>query len=379
MRVVHVITGLEVGGAEKVLLQVADQARDHGIDPVIVTLTGPGSLGGEAHRRGLELITLDLRGRGLVLGFVRLVRLLRRLQPDLVQTWLYKADLIGGLASRVAKPSLPVAWNVRQANIDRDVNTRATRVAVRCCRRLSRVLPAAIVCVSEEAAEAHRQAGFAAGRLHVIPNGFDLERFRPDPTARAAIRAELGIPALAPVVGIVGRVDPQKDHRGFATAAATVAEALPDARFVLCGKGTEPGREPLHGWLEEQGILDRCHLLGVRDDVPSLLAALDVLVSSSVGEGFANAVGEAMACGVPCVVTDVGNSADLVGATGVAVPAGDAVKLGAQVVEILELGETDRRALGQAARARVEASWTIGATVAAYAGFWQETSARHPL
>ncbi len=376
MRVVHVITGMEVGGAEKVLLEVADRARAHGVDPVIVTLTGRGALSREAGRRHLDLVELDLRGRGLILGFLRLVRLLRRLRPDVVQTWLYKADLIGGVASRVARPSRPVVWNVRQANLDSAVNSRATTFAITCCRRLSGVVPAAIVCVSEEAATAHREAGFAAARLQVIPNGFDLERFRPDPTARAAVRRELDIPQSSPVVGIVGRVDPQKDHRGFAAAAGVVAEALPDARFVLCGKGTEPGAEPLHGWLLEQGILDRCHLLGVRHDVPSVLAALDVLVSSSAGEGFANAVGEAMACGVRCVVTAVGNSAELVGETGAVVPAGDPLKLGSQVLGLLELPDDERGALGRAARERVGARWSVDATVRSYVTFWSSLLGR---
>jgi glycosyltransferase involved in cell wall biosynthesis len=371
MKVVHVITGLEVGGAEKVLLQVADRARAHGIEPVIVTLTGRGALSQEAGRRGLEVVALDLRGRRLALGFFRLVLLLRRMRPDLVQTWLYKADAIGGVASRLAKPSCPVVWNVRQANIDPAVNTRATVLAIRCCRLLSRIVPTAVVCVSEEAAAAHHEAGFEAAKLHVIPNGFDVERFRPDPGARAVIRGELGIPADATLVGIVGRVDPQKDHLTFAAASGSVADAVPDVRFVLCGRGTEPGAQPLQGWLEQHGLLSRCHLLGVRDDVPSVLAALDVLVSSSAGEGFANVVGEGMACGLPCVVTAAGNSAELVGDAGAVVPTGDPEKLGDALLRVLELTGEERAQLGADGRERIRTRWSIEACVGRYASFWR--------
>lgn len=379
VRVAHVITGLEVGGAEGMLVRLLGEHRGGATDPVVVTLLPGGALAGEVRALGVPLFSANMGGGVRApRGFATLVSLLRRLRPAVVQTWLYHADLVGAVAARLAG-SPPVAWNLRHSNLHPSLNSRSTLRSARLCAVLSSRLPARIVCGSHAAREAHAAFGYDASRMTVIPNGFDTARHRPDPRARAELRASLGIAAGAPVLGVIGRFHPQKDHRTFVAAAARVAEAFPAARFVLCGRGLEPSNRELAGWIGETGSAARFHLLGERDDVPRVMAALDVMVSSSAGEGFPNAVGEAMACGVPCVVTDVGDSARLVGGTGIVVPASDPAALAAGCVRLLELTAEERRAAGLRARARIEGTYSLSAVAATYEALYLELAgARGP-
>src|SRR5262249_13490671 len=160
---------------------------------------------------------------------------------------------------------------------------------------------------------AYAQRGFASERMTVIPNGFDTDRFHPSTEAKADVRRELGVAPGAPLIGLVARYDPFKDHANFLRAAAIVAARLPPARFRVCADRVDWGNAALTGPIANLGLQDRCYLLGPRRDVPRVLAALDLLVSSSASEAFPLTIGEAMACGVPCVATDVGDSALIVG------------------------------------------------------------------
>jgi len=228
-------------------------------------------------------------------------------------------------------------------------------------------VPRRIVSCSETARRIHASLGYAAEKMIVIPNGFNLEQFSPDEQAGGSVRQELGISADAELVGLVARFDPQKDHYNFVQAAAGIKVSLPQAHFLLCGDGITWENHLLAGWIDAQGLRDHFHLLGRREDIPRLSAALDVACSSSAyGEAFSNALGEAMACGVPCVVTDVGDSAYIVGDTGKVVAPNDPQALAAAVVELLELPHDRRRELGQAARRRMQQRFDIQAVVNQY-------------
>lgn len=372
IRVVHVITGLGVGGAEGMLVKLLRAQRGRGLCHQVVSLLAPGPLAGAVAGLGVPVHSLGMRrGRGTPFDLLRLAALLRRLRPDVVQTWMYHADLAGGLAARLAGGP-PVAWNLRHSNLDPALNGRGTLRAVRACAALSGRLPAAIVCGSEAARGAHLQAGYAAAGMVVIANGFDLDAFRPDAEARRAVRAELGLCGGEAVVGIVGRFHEQKDHGTFVRAAGRVAERHPGACFVLCGEGVDAGNRQLAEWIARTGHAGRFLLLGVRDDPARVMAAFDVAVSSSAGEGFPNAVGEAMACGVPCVVTDVGDSALLVGDTGVVVPPGDPDALAAGMLELLEMPAAARGALGCRARQRVQERYSVGLAADRYESLYRE-------
>ncbi|EHN63236.1 glycosyl transferase [Comamonas testosteroni ATCC 11996] len=216
--------------------------------------------------------------------------------------------------------------------------------------------------------------GYAADKLHVIPNGFDLSRFVPDVAARASVRAELGLAADVPLVGLIARFDSQKNHCGFVEAAAQVHAQMPDVHFVLAGTGVDAANIALNSAIAVKGLQARMHLLGRREDVPRLMASLDVLASSSHGEAFPNVLGEAMACGVPCVVTDVGDSAEIVGDTGCVVAAGDMVGLARGLVDVLSYPPEQKTVLGEQARVRVAARYEIGHVARLYEAFYERVA-----
>jgi glycosyltransferase involved in cell wall biosynthesis len=370
IRVVHVITGLQPGGAEHQLVNLVTHLDRSRIDPVVVSLTGRGPLAEPLEAAGVPVRALRVATDPVAPA--RLVRLVRRERPDLVETWLYKADLIGGLATLAAgRP--PLLWSVHQTDLQPEPGLRSNVLAARIGARLSGWLPTLILCVSPEAARAHTAMGYRADKLRVVPNGFETDRFRPDADARAAVRAELGWNEATPIVGLVARFDPQKDHRTFAAAARRVVDQVPDVRFALCGRGITRQNADLVELLTAHEIVDRVDLLGVRHDMPAVTAAFDVAASSSAfGEAFSIAIGEAMATGVPCVVTDVGNAAHLVGDAGRVVPVRDPVAFAEGIIEVLRLGADERRAMGARGRQVIMSEYSLESVVRRYEEVYDE-------
>ena len=361
MKVVHIIIGLEVGGAELMLRRLLQTQRLQGEPPAtVVSLTRLGPVGQRLRDDGFEVVALGMRTPlGAPLAWWRLRALLRRLQPDLVQTWMVHADLIGGLAARAAG-ILAVVWGVRTT--DFSINPRATRAVRWLCARLSATVPHTIVCAAEASRRAHVQAGYDARRMTVIPNGFDVDTWRPDAAAGAVVRAQLGLSSNKPVVGCVGRFHAAKDYANFVAAAGRVAQRHPDCRFLLVGRGVDPANAALCAWIDATGHAGAFVLAGERSDVVVCLSAMDVFVLASRSEGFPNVVGEAMATARPCVVTDVGDAAALVGDTGRVVPARDPQALAAAVCDLLELPADRRQSLGDAARTRVATEFSLART-----------------
>lgn len=372
--VTHVIPGLVLGGAETFLLRLLG-AMDRARFPArVVALQSGGALAERARALGVPVVELGVRGVvGAARAFARLRRLLAG-ETAVVQTWMYHADLLGGLAARFGGRA-PVVWNVRQTTLTPELKKASTLRIARWCARLSRTVPRAVVCNSAAALEAHAAFGYARERLTVIPNGFDTAVFHPDAGARAAVRAELRLPPEAKLVGLVARFDPHKDHDTFFKAAAIAAAADPSLYFLLCGEGVEESNPVFAAFLRREGLVERCRLLGRRDDTPRLNAALDVATLTSVSEGFPNVLGEAMACGVPCVVTRAGDAADLVGDTGRVVPPRSPEALAAAWREELTAPPEVRQRRGAAARARIEAHYSLPAVAKRYADLYARVAA----
>jgi glycosyltransferase involved in cell wall biosynthesis len=207
----------------------------------------------------------------------------------------------------------------------------------------------------------------------VISNGFDCDIFRPDEHTRCGIREQLGLESTSILVGMVSRLHPMKDHSGFLQAASLVFRLHPESRFLLVGKGLADGEPALTKLIKQLNLTGRVLLLGERTDTPRFTAALDIACSSSAwGEGFSNAIGEAMACGVPCVVTDVGDSAYLVRDTGVTVPPRNPDALAHAIGKLIDAGPAKRKELGMAARRRIESEFSLPKIARRYEDLYKE-------
>lgn len=372
IKVVHIITGLSTGGAEMMLYKLISASVNSALEHRVISLTTMGTFGSSLQELGVETRSMGLSpGFAVILALPRLIRAVRTMRPDIVQTWMYHADLLGGIAAHLAGCH-HVAWGIRNSNLDADKTKLHTRMTAKLCAALSPFIPQRIVSCSEQAATVHQVRGYKADKFVVIPNGFDLERFRPDRSARQIIRSEIGLNDSSLLVGLIARFDPQKDHHGFIKAAGHIAESKPEANFLLAGSGVDKANVELINWIQATGYQNRFHLLGRRDDIPRIMAALDVLVSSSVGEAFPNVLGEAMACGVPCVVTDVGDSANIVGETGIVVQPSNPEKLAAACQEILSMSEKERALLSEHAMRRVEEYFALEKIVKRYEALYKE-------
>lgn len=372
IKIAFIITGLSTGGAETMLLKLLQNIDRERFIPIVVSLIDKGTIGPRIEALGIPVHTLGMR-RSAPNPFLvfKLTRLLKNYSPDVVHTWMYHADLLGGVAARFAG-CRNVIWCIRHSNLSKKENKATTLVVAKICALVSGRIPVKILSCSHKALEVHSALGYQPNKMAVIPNGFELDEFGPNPETRQRIRQQLDIPIDCLVVGLVARFDPQKNHLGFVECASIVSERLPHVRFVLAGLGVDDQNQTLVARIEEHGLREKFRLLGRREDIPSLMTAFDVLVSSSShGEAFPNVLGEAMACHVPCVVTDVGDSAEIVGETGKVVVSGDMKALASELLWVLELPLTDRALLGHEARLRVAASYEIKHVVSLYESYYQ--------
>lgn len=307
----------------------------------------------------------------VVAGSVQLARLARRFQPQLVHGWLYHGNLGAALARAAAPGRAPLIWGIRQSLPSLAGENAFARAAIHLNKTFSRQ-PDCLLFNSHVSLEQHRAFGFDMRHARLLPNGFDTKRFAPNETDRRRLRAQWGADDTDLLFGLLARHHPVKDHAGFLQAARLVLDTRPQARFVMAGTGVDPSNTALARQVSDSGLGDRVHLLGERCDVPAVLAALDVFVSASRAEAFSNAVGEAMACALPCVVTAVGDSAQVVADTGLVVPPAQPEALAAAMLRLADLGPSGRAAWGARARARIESDFSLDAVAAQHAALYRE-------
>lgn len=369
-----IITGLNTGGAEMMLLKLLERLPSQ-FTPQVISLTDIGAIGKRIKALDIPVIALGMSriisNPVNPLALLKLVKLLKHSQPDIVHTWMYHANLLGGLAARIAGVS-KIIWAIHHSDLSKEKNKATTRLVIGLCGQLSSIIPHCIQSCSVVARDIHISIGYDRDKFIVTPNGFDLERFQPNPSFRESVRQELGVAADTPLVGVIARFDPQKNHAGFFAAAGYLHQKRLDAHFLLAGSGIDTDNSVLMQAIDKAQVSHVTHLLGLRQDIPRLMASLDVLVSSSYGEAFPNVLGEAMACGVPCVVTDVGDSAYIVGDTGKVVAPNDMIGLAEAVESLLSLPSFQRLTLGEQARHRIQENFEINHVVSLYESMYQE-------
>jgi glycosyltransferase involved in cell wall biosynthesis len=367
LAVVHIITGLPVGGAQTMLSEIVRRQNKAGDRLLVISLTEVGAVGEQLRLASIQVLALGMnRSRPNPGDILRLKRIIKKFAPDVVQTWMYHADLIGGLAARLAG-NYSIVWNIRHSDLRPGADKRMTIWIARLCGLLSRWLPSAILCNSRHAAKLHEELGYVHGRIEVIPNGIDVEKFCPQPDLGASVRREFGIGDKTKLVGLIARFDKQKDHRRFIAAAGKLADRCAAVHYLLCGENIDGQNQDIRRWINDTSHAERFHLAGIRDDLPRLTAALDLSVSSSAhGEGFSNVIAEAMACAVPCVVTDVGDSALIIGDTGWCVRAEDEEDLSKAMLAAISESTDAHTQRGARARARIVDCFSVDEIFAKY-------------
>ena len=333
-RIVFLIRDLGVGGAEAQLVHLATGLEELGFGVTVMAMYPGGPLEAEIRRQnGFDYVMLGKQGRGDIVGFgANLLREIRRRRPAIVHGYMPFGNQLALAAGRIARAK--VVWGIRSSFVDFRHYDLSDRFLFGTGRVLSR-LPDLMIINSWAGRDYHERAGYHASKMIVIPNGIDSSRFRPDPVAGRRVRSEWGIPEDVPLVGIVGRLEPMKGHSTFLAAAGIVASKS-NAHFVCIGDGPTEYRRELQAKALASGCSDHVHWPGVCHDMPSAYAALDIVVSASVGEGFSNVIGEAMASGVRCVVTDVGDSARIVGTAGIVVPPADPSDMAGAILDLID-------------------------------------------
>jgi len=337
-------------------------------ETTVISLTDEGSLGPGLKKQGITVHCLQMpRGLPAPRSLRRLRQIVNTLRPDILQGWMYH----GNLAAFVSGSRAPILWNVRQSLYEMSRERWLTQLVIYISEHISSRVTT-ILYNSRVSAQQHAALGFSTSNAVVIPNGFDISVFRPDSSAFDRVRAELNVTGEQILIGLVARYHPMKDHAGFLRAAALLSRDHPEARFVMAGLGVDKNNRDLMSLIHRLGLSPCVILLGERDNISSLMPALDIASCSSAwGEGFPNVIGEAMACGVPCVVTDVGDCASIVGETGRVVPPRDPSSLAQAWRELIDMGAQQRQQLGLAARERVKDNFSLDAVTRRYEALYQ--------
>jgi glycosyltransferase involved in cell wall biosynthesis len=360
IRVAFLIRSLNYGGAERQLVSMVKALDKDRFDVTVISFYSGGYFEKELEDSKIRLICLRKRARWDLLRFLwRLVGELKRLDPDILHSYLVEPNLLTVFLKPLFR-STKVVWAIGASNMDLKRYDWFVQLNFRLQRLASRY--ADLIISNSEAGRAYHAAlGFPTQKFIVIPNGTDIDYFRPDPESRNRVRASWGIPDGAILIGVVARLDPMKDHPTFLKAASILYRRDSDLRFVCVGTGPPDYLASLRQLARDYGIADRVVWAGACDDMPAVYNSLDIACSSSAfGEGLPNVVCEAMACGLPCVVTDVGDSAWLVGETGIVVPPNDPQALAQGLAECLNMLASESR---PNPRSRIEDRFTIGRLV----------------
>jgi glycosyltransferase involved in cell wall biosynthesis len=346
VKVLHVIVGLNLGGAETMLKRLIESNQGNNSSDIVVSLTSLGEIGELLQTKGVPVHAL---GMSSSLDFFRalwkLIKLIHLYNPTIVQTWMYHADLIGGIAAKLAG-SYPIVWGVHSIAIPQGKRS-ITYWIVRLCALLSYFIPNRIICCAESAKLAHTKLKYSKHKLIVIPNGYNFLDFYFDINSRNRIRSEFKLNESDILIGVVGRFDPLKDFHNFVFAASLLSSKISNVKFLMVGRGNEWSNTTLSDWIISYGLVNHFYLLGQQYDPASFLSAMDIFCLSSASEAFPNVVVEAMAVGLPCVVTRAGDAAIILNDEDFIVPIKDSQYLAKILLKMCLLDPVDRKSLGE--------------------------------
>ena len=371
MKIIHIITGLSIGGAEIMLYKLLSITDKQKFTPIVIALVA----GSDEMKDRIEALDIPVYSLGIkrsslfsLFRFLKLIRLMREHKPDIIQGWMYHGNLAATLVSIFTTGHPAIVWNILHSLYDLCYEKRSTRWVIQLNRLFSRI-PKAIIFNSNLSRKQHEAFGFNSRRSQMISNGIEIQKFVLSSERIQNIRSSLNISFSALIVGHVARFHPMKDHKGFLQTAVQVLQHFPEVHFILAGRDITKKNTILQEIIPDE-IEHQFHLLGERNDIPDLMGIMDIYCQSSWSEAWPNALGEAMAAGVPCVVTDVGDSKEIIGETGIVVSPRDVDALTAGIEKLIMMTPEQRQTLGEAARARIKENYDLDKIIDQYASLY---------
>ncbi len=373
IKILFITSGLRTGGAEMMLHQLLSRIDRSKFQSTVISLTDRATFGNRIAALNIPVETLNLQvGLSAPIKLYRLVKLIEKIQPDIIQGWMYHGNLASQIASIFLPKKIPVILAIHNTIYSSNNFKTITAGIVKLSGYLSRNSDLTIY-VSQLSKSQHEKLGYSDKNVTVIPNGVDVFKFKPDINARKSVRDELGISDECILIGMIARFAPQKDHNNFLEAAGLIHQNNKNVHFLLCGTGVNSENQVLREVVDHLDLSQQISLLGERADITRLIAALDIAtLSSAYGEAFPLVVAEAMAAGVPCVVTDVGDSAWIVGDSGKVVEPSNPQALANAWNNLINLTVQERKSLGQAGRERVKKFFSLDSVVNQYESLYED-------
>ena len=333
-KIIHIITGLNDGGAEGTLyrLCINDKMHKH----IVISLMDEGKYGPLLKKENIEVFCLNMpQGKLTFSGIKKLFKILKEQKPDIVQTWMYHSDFIGGIVAKFAGVQ-NIFWGVRNSTLEKGKSKFSTRAIAKLCALISGLVPKKIIYCAYKAKEVHELLGYKKQKAKIIGNGYDFSKFSPNINLRKSLRANLKLDEKENLLGMVARFDPYKDHLNLFNALKIVKEKGFSFKLLLVGYGMDKNNKELLNHIKNCKLVENIILLGQRYDIPAIMNGIDMHILSSMAEAFPNVLAEAMACETPCVATDVGDTRLIVGDTGWIVPPKDSISLAKAIIGALK-------------------------------------------
>lgn len=366
IKICHIITSFDADGAEMMLYKLLSGTDRHKFEPIVISLADYGMLGDKTKALGIKVYSIGMKS-----GFpspnklLSLISLVRKLSPDIIQGWMYHGNLAAQLVGTFTSKKVHILWNIRHSLYSLSHEKKGTAMMIKIGKYLSH-LPEYIIFNAKISARQHKDFGYCDTNCIVIPNGFETNIFKPISEAYTEVRTELNLPVNTFLIGLIARYHPMKDHDNFLKAASLFSAIYSDVHFMLVGKDIDQNNTELVQKINHLGLSKKVHLLGERRNLPRLISALDIFSLTSYTEAFPNVIGEAMACEVPCAVTDVGDSSWIVGETGKVVKPQDPVALSNAWKDLYEINKEERHKLGILARERIIENFTLNNIIKEY-------------
>lgn len=363
IKVVHIITGLKIGGAETALYRLITNFEKNNYIHSVISLTSGGGFLKKFEQSNIQVNVFDFKVNPAK-QFWKLFLFIKSSKPDIVNTWMYHANIVGGVTAWFGG-SRKVIWGLRTTDTNKG-SKKLTGLIRRIGALLSYIIPKKIICVAEASKQSHIKIGYSKKNMTIINNGFDIKKFKFDSNGRRNLRKKLGFLSNEIVIGSIGRFNEAKDQQNLIRAAGIISKKQLNVKFLLAGQGITNDNLKLNSWIIEEGIKDKIILLGNRSDIPICLSSMDIFCLHSSREGFPNILAEAMLIGLPSVSTDVGDAKLLLKNIGILVPKENPTCLAEAIIELIELSENEKKLIAEKSRTKIYNNFSIKSTCSQY-------------